>query len=351
MIKYTFLIIYIITIIFGISNNKVSKKIWLLAFAFMTILFSYRNYLEGDTEVYHILYDTLKSTPPKNITINYGMNYAFIWLMWLFAHINISFEFFRIIIFTVSMFLMLNTVTKITEKISLFLCMYFLFPFGYDIDQIRQLLSLAIVIFAFRYIIFEEKHFIKYSVLVLLASLIHMSSIVFYIYLLIYIKKDKLYKYILIFGSIIYWINIIFHFNWIGYIYKIFRIDKLLSYTNEISQYRMGILLGLFEFLFFSFFIWQSYIFYKNEEKDVNYNIMRLSCLSGAFLPFIAFSLSFERIIRPMILLNYCVFCDGIFKKKQQFKPLLVVGIMVVIALRCSISMYYLTKIFDNCTF
>ena len=349
----------------GLFNLK-GRTIYALAVVFvMTMLFAFRLPEESDTEAYYSLYELLQNREPGQLVLTYGVDRFFLAILRFFAKTGLSFEGFRAILFLLSMGLILSTVRKLTGNLSLFLCIYFIFPFGYDIDQIRQLLATAIIVFGLRYLLFTKKSVPKYVLCVAAAALAHMSAAVYIVYLLIYIKKDILYAVCAAAGAVLFWASMLTNWDWIGSIGRLTGIEKITWYSRSISTYKMSLLFGLFEFLFAYAFLALSQLLYVQrgrrvtldnfdeqyfEPDETERNIRKLCCISMIAMPFIAYSLTFERLLRPMIIIYYGLICGRVYEKTTANRILMSLALLVILALRTSISLPYLTKIFTNCT-
>lgn len=359
------MILLLAGLIIGLFNTWGKRYYAIVVLLVMTLLFSFRIPQESDTEAYFSLFESLKTLSPNQLLVSYGVDYAFLVLMRCAAILGLPFEAFRAALFLVSMLLMVSTIRKLTDNYALFFCVYFVFPFGYDIDQIRQLFATAIVVYALRFLMFSDRNIIKYIICILLASFFHLSAIVFMLYLLIGVRNDKLYIVCSIGGAVLFWISLLTSWDWVGILGRFLRIDKIYRYSRSMTEYKMGPLFGCFEFLFaYSFLFIIELLYLQRNQKlitlenvedyftgiEVETSIKKLCCISMVAMPFIAYSLTFERILRPMIIVSYALICGRIQKRTTTNKAIIVTILAVMLCLRSSITFLYTSKIFTNCT-
>ena len=321
----------------------------------MGVLFSFRSIYEHDTEAYNYVYNMAKQTSPNNIPDTYGITKGFIYLMSAFARLGFSFSHFRLILYTISMALIFLTIKKIEGNLLLILCLYAFFPFGYDIDQIRQLLVTSIVIFAFQFIMKEEVKTLdiaKYLILIGIACIFHSSAPFYFLFLLILVKRTDFFYLLVSLCSFFFFGFMIFRADLLGFLGEVLNIEKLVHYSETLSDYTMNPILSIFEFVFVCYFIWNSnYCKQVNADNSILADkIWRYSCVSSIALPTLAYSLMFERLLRPMIWLNYALMIQTIKNEEldKDVKATTIVAFIVVIALRSSISLNYVFKIFEN---
>lgn len=119
--------------------------------------------------------------------IDYHMEWAYRLLCQLFYNLGFSFVQFRIFFMSIVLFLTSNSIWKYAKNPVLILILYFIYPFFVQCVQIRNAMAISLIIYALRFL--NKKYgVIKYIAFVLIASLFHVSAIV---YLLLALKKDN----------------------------------------------------------------------------------------------------------------------------------------------------------------
>jgi len=322
----------------------------ILLIASAALLYAFRNVMEADTIVYYTVYESFTNSFETVPTSFYGIDMGFILFMKLFATLGIPFEIFRLIVFLLSCTLIISTVKIITKNYALVFCLYLYFPFCYDSDQIRQFFAYSIVIFGLRYLFEDKRSVLKYLICIFVSSMIHITSVVFLIYLLALLPIQK-YMKPLFKGLALICIFIVFGGgNLIGFVSRFISNSKLSLYSFESTEYRMNIYLQIFEIIFFVLFVYLDNKILKNYEEDNNLRI--LNCilnLSIVFLPFILISLSFERLMRPFIILTYCVATIRYMDSSRKNKGLPIFIIVMLVIIRMTVSFSYILDLFNDC--
>lgn len=108
----------------------------------------------------------------------------------IFLRIGASFEFFKICINAFYIFSIYRLVSKYSAKPGLSIITFVVIgSYGFSFTGLRQTLALAVLMYSYKYLI--EKSFIKFSLLVLLATTFHSSAIIFIIaYFAYHMKKS-----------------------------------------------------------------------------------------------------------------------------------------------------------------
>lgn len=346
-LQYLILAIYFITLLKSVTKHK-NKVLDVLLLISATLLFSFRNLYEDDTYAYNNVYEDMLANNSYSGNI-YGIDSGFIFLMKILSRFGVSFYIFRMLLFLISCILIFISVKCITVNYDIVFCLYLYFPFCYDRIQIRQFFSYAIVIFAMKYIVVEEKKAIKYIICVIAASLIHSTAIVYLLYLFALLPDQKYIKYLIKIVSGLCVVCVLGGANLIGAFSNIINNEKFTRYGFGESDYRMNVYLQIFEIVMFGAFL---YLDNKilNKKDDEKYKILSsILNLSMFFLPFVLVSLSFERLMRPFIILTYGVVAKEYEDKKNKnyWIPLILVIFFMII--RMSVSFGYIIDLFSDC--
>ncbi|GKU31642.1 EpsG family protein [Clostridium folliculivorans] len=159
---------------------------FIIIFIIMWILFAF-NTGNADYDVYKMSYDSMSS-----FFNDVGYNS----LALVFSYFGVSYQMFLAFFSLIGLLLIANTVFEFSQQPTKVFFLYCIFPFFFDIVQIRNFMAMAIVIYAIRYLIkFNNKNFIKYCLCILIASSFHTVALVYLIFLFVYIKDiKKLFK-------------------------------------------------------------------------------------------------------------------------------------------------------------
>lgn len=185
--------IYALLIGIGVINKK-SKGLFYIIQAFMIFLFIGGNTNNNDRIYYSMNYNNI-----ANNLKAWDFEFGYQLLNYISIKLGLSYENFLFIIITISLILISITIKSFTSNISYVISLYFLYPFIWDTVQIRNFLAMAIVTFALRYIICNNKNYIKFSIFIFIASTVHVSSLFYLSLLLVRIKSvRRLFTYCII---------------------------------------------------------------------------------------------------------------------------------------------------------
>ena len=335
--------------------KKTSKIVCVILVAMVGIIFSFRLIEEADNIAYHEVYLSLANNTPSSISYTAGIDYGFRVLMHIFSKIGISYSFFRLILFWFSLLLISFSVRKITPYYLPVVCLYLIFPFSYDIDQIRQFFCTSIIVFGLsRLLLYPNKWkgIIQYLIVLVVAFFFHQSALFYIVFVFSRIKNRKFYIVVFLFSIIAFLLSFMFGVDMVAKIAATLGISKVVYYVGMLSNYHMNPLLSLFELLLMVVFVWVAWTCHKVTRGDSKMEfIWKISCLSSLILPALTFSLMFERLLRPMIILVYCAFSHCFILKKYYGKYLVFFVLLITLGLRLSFSFEYIIKMFSNFTF
>lgn len=161
------------------NNIKLVDKYFLILFFFMAWILYGGNQWNGDRDAYELYY-IRDSIVPWGVEILYGY-------MNIFSYkLGLSFQTFQIIISFLTIFLVCAYLNKVYQYPSAAFLLYFLLMFPLDYVLMRTGFSYAIVLNAL-FFLFKGKRAI-YFFLVIIATMIHQSAVLFLIFLLV--KRD-----------------------------------------------------------------------------------------------------------------------------------------------------------------
>ena len=151
---------------------------WIL-FAFNTDNADYQNYANAF----------------KNVGYGLENNYfetGFLFLTRLAILVGLNYPAFLAMIATISLLLVASSVFYLTNNRSFVWLLYTIYPFVFDVVQYRNFLAFSIVFFALRFLVDEnKKSLLKFVLLVIIATTIHSSSIIYFAFLLVKVKSNK----------------------------------------------------------------------------------------------------------------------------------------------------------------
>lgn len=170
-----------ITIIAFIRKNS---NIVYCALMLLLILLMAGNIYNGDMHLYIFNYENILEPSYKG-----GFEFGYQLLAKISANLGLNYNQFLLVISILGLGLISSTIKLFTNRISYVLGLYFIYPFIWDVVQIRNFLAMSIIIYGIRYLISENKNYYKYILCVLLASTVHVSSL-FYLFLILVKIKD-----------------------------------------------------------------------------------------------------------------------------------------------------------------
>lgn len=150
---------------------------------------------------------------------------------------GLTFFQFRLILMTVMLFLLCDSIKKYARFPVFITILYMVYPFLLQSVQIRNALSASIVIYALRYLDESKKNY-KYIILVFLAASIHKISLI-YLFLVLVRKKDlsSIFKisgllFVLLYLAIVFFKNKI-----LSFLYLFLKDERIYFYANLNEQH------------------------------------------------------------------------------------------------------------------
>ena len=177
-----YIIILTINLISVFLNLK-SKFVTVISLLFLYIMM-WGNTYNGDYNAYKLLYDGVELYPIEP---------GFKLIIYISNKVGLSYQSFLMVIGVVSIILIGRTVRRYAENYSIIFAFYLMSSFVMDTIIIRNTLAMAVVIFALPY--FAQGKKMKYFLCIILATLIHVSMLIFLVPLIIgRIKSIKITK-------------------------------------------------------------------------------------------------------------------------------------------------------------
>ncbi|UQZ33123.1 hypothetical protein C2I18_05855 [Paenibacillus sp. PK3_47] len=324
----------LITVVFKKKSRLFAILLFVLMFILMTAT-NNSNGENGDYRAYSNLYNHFLNGGTLANIAGYQTDFGYMTLLYWVSKLNITYNAFLVLISIISFFLIRSTVKKITNNYNAVLVFYTIFPFFYDAIQFRFFFAYSIIVFALRYLLFENnKDYKKYFILVLFASLFHLTALFYFVYFLVFLNFKTLLKALGILSFIITLYLFISNISIVNIINNIISYDKIEQYSVGNIGYDLNPLTSfaiIFFMIFFVFII--TYINKKNESHTTNY-LLLLNIINLLILPFLLVSLDFERFIRPVLFINYAVISKEVFNLNSRARAVLLFSLLTILFLR-----------------
>lgn len=195
MIYYVIFILLGTLFLFDIVSKKKFKLLWYFYFVvtcIFLIFFAGLRYNIGIDYVSHErIYESIQSGLLENFS-NTNQEKGYFILNKIFNDFNVMLFFIALVTLTIKFKVIKNNSIYIFLTLFLYYCLFFV---RYDMGLVTQGIATAIIMYSYNYII-EEKPF-KFIFLVLMASLFHISAIIFMPFYWV-LKKDYTVKFIVI---------------------------------------------------------------------------------------------------------------------------------------------------------
>lgn len=319
--------------------KKNAKFIAFILVMFMWILF-WSNTTNPDYHNYLRHYTSMQAG--SQIFDGSGNEFGYRALMKIAIHLRFSFETFLLIVVALSFALIHSTVKRYSGNYNYVYCLYFIFPFFLDVVQVRNFIAMSIFIYSVKYLIDDSiKSKVKYVFLILTASTIHYTAILYLPMLLIKTnKKNYLIRGIVLF-SLISSLIILGNNKQIPYIDHIVRLifdsDKVLSWTGKTTNYGFILFWAMQTMSFFVAFnakyLIKDYINNNDNNSFTENQIMSeknkilfvnlvywINLLAFIYFPFYLLASTFTRLMRNILMLNYisCSIVHGRLKRGNK---------------------------------
>lgn len=316
--------IYIISIcivLLGLCKRK-SNTIYVIMLLWMWILFAF-NYNNADYIMYQQFYNGDPLATMKNTEILFKISCE------IAANIGLEYKTFIMIYSILPIIIIGKSIKKYTNNTNFVLGCYFIFPFLIDVVQIRHFMAMAIITYAFQFLLTDnKKDIIKYILLNVVAIGFHSSAIVYLLFILAKKVNNRRIKIGVIICVVI--LSIVIQTNLLPNI-----LEKFLP-TNKVEIYfisdrwrpeikisiRYMIIqttITVFMFIIYNYWKKHSLNMDKDEEWNKRNNIItyvyKINIILMIILPLYLYSTQLVRIIRGILLLNYIAVGNVLEKK------------------------------------
>lgn len=324
----------------NVDNRTMIKKInigFILCFLLMLILYGCNT---GNAD-----YNAYKSAFDQNANISNDIGYNF--LVSVFDYLGLSYHVFLFFISLSGALLISSTIIKFSLQPIKVLVLYMIFPFFFDIVQIRNFMAFSIVIFALRYLsTYSKRNLIKYCLCILLAFSFHMVSFIYLAFLLVYIKNIKtIYRISIITavsGSVLFLESYkLIRTNFIGEALKKIN-PKILYYLyNHLEERtRLLFIIYILSLCLITYIIYKYFWKHKNDRNSIEIEnivfLTKICIVSLIFIIFVILDPTLFRIYRNVILCYYMLSTYITYDKKTKLNiiPMLInlsiIGIAVL---------------------
>lgn len=324
-----FILIIGFLFVLNILNAFKEREYKLIPFIFLIFLFLTFAYASSDISDYPV-YEIYYNTPDFTIEPGFSL------LEKLSNNLGFTFEQFRILIAATGFFILFLAVKRITKRYSYFLSIYFLFPFFFDVIQIRNFLMMVCVFYGATFLIRGSWKDVFYSVIwILIAGSIHLLGYLFLIGVLLWMINKRYDKSINIIIVAIIVLSILLVIpemrESISSIATQFadsstgRLSHLLKYSSISVRY--GFVIGWIRVLSsFLLVYWVRTVIFqkmKGAAGEVNTLVKKINMLysfvsvSLIALPLLLIDADFERIFRDVF---FMVICAGSLVRLRDFK-------------------------------
>lgn len=161
--------IYFITILLIVLSFKYRKsnKLFTMLLIWLWVLYAFSSQ-NADYEMYKNLYKEYGTQP-----IQFGAYFLFNLSCKLFYNLHISYHGFLAIYSAIGLAIIGYTINKYCKEKNPALAMYMIFPFVFDVIQLKNFMAMAIIIFAIHYIIdANEENQIKNYIMYLILNIV-----------------------------------------------------------------------------------------------------------------------------------------------------------------------------------
>ena len=163
-------IIILMYIVEVIGKKKIRKFLPIITIIFLMCLMG-ANTNNPDT----IIYENIYNRPSFFIKdIGFGT------IVWLFKMFQIPYKYLKMCVSIVGLLLINETIKKYVKDSKLYYLLYFIYPFAYDVVQVRNFLAMSIFIYAIPSLLENSKKAkIKYIFLILLSASMQKTALVY----------------------------------------------------------------------------------------------------------------------------------------------------------------------------
>lgn len=345
MTIFIYLFTIIVNLLIGFKlKQRTNFIVFYMSLVFVVMLITgYRNTSGFSNDL--INYEMEFNNFMLGFTSNYETGYVF--LMNIGSYFTDDFYEFKGLVSVILLILLFNSIKRYAPNPHLVISFFSIYLIILSAEQFRYFIAFTVFFLGLIQLIFSEKKYkkAKFLIFTLLASTMHSSFLIYLLFIIIDLNNRKIKKEIFI-GAIAIVFSIIVFIN--GN-----QIPGIDSFVKRFESEKFGIYLGQstnFGFLYIVFLqfinIWLSYGMYKFYMKKGNYKnkkiinlIFKINILSILFFPLIMTQITFYRLIRNILIINYFGF--SMFLSNSQMSRLNKLIFLICILLSIVMWMYF----------
>lgn len=283
--------------------------------AFVLLLFAWILFWGNTLNPDYLLYKEIYCSNANYITNNLEIGYILI--IKIFNFLGFNYQIFLLIISLFGFILINNTIKRYCINYNYIYLLYFIFPYFFDIIQIRNFLIMALFVYSTKYLVDGKlKSKVKYCIIIIFASTIHISAIAFLPMMMISVKKNNNLVRLIVLFSFMFSILILLNNKEIPFINEIntlIGIKKISLYTGTKTNYGF-ILFWLLQTMSY-IMVYISYKLFKKYNIDMAkvlerkfiYIVYWINTLAFIYFPIYIINSNFTRLMRNILLLNYII--------------------------------------------
>ena len=351
--------IYILIVVLSLFGSILNRKNLLFEFLILVgiIFLMGRGANTLDIVNYKLAYE-------RSPNISFGMTYekGYLLIQKICNFVNLNYIQFRVLFTIISWFLIRKSIGRFTDKPHFIYLFYLLFAIFIDTVQIRNFIAFALVFAGITHLFLPDKNNkSKFVVIILLATTIHISSVIYLIFGLINVKNKKDLIKFLVFFTILFCVAIFMGGN------KVPIVEEILSLINEgrLDAYigattKLGFLYAFF-LHFFSIVLLYYARKISQDVRSMSVNnsstseiemrrlvidaIYWINIVAILFFPLYMMNLQFIRLTRNLLILNLVAY--SLIQKPliHQSPKLVLFNFLVFIN---ALSWYYFTFIIQD---
>lgn len=326
------------------------KVIFPLAMIFLWLLMS-GNTTSPDRYTYIYTYNRF-----THIDMNGSMEIGYQLFMYMAKKMGLNFQGFLAIYFAIALLIFYAAIKSLAKNNLLVLGLYILYPMILDSDQIRSFMGACIVLLGLTYIIKEKAYSVWiYGGLCICAGLFQQSCFIYLIYMFVLFSEQLIRNIAIVvicflaFGRK--------YIVWLTSKFTVFNLARVMGYLNNSEAKENWIIYAVFYvfIILFSNYVSRKYI--NEQDNGVNYDkfFRKINWLSLSFVFLLTLSPHFERLLRPVLILDYIELTNRINRKIKSWHELYIISILLFITIArftiyCIGAGYdsYIIPIFEN---
>lgn len=307
-----------------------SAIIFITLFLTAWIIFGFNTY-NADYSAYEAVY--------YNSSLNVDYEIGYIIFSQIVSALGINFQGFRVLYGLIALVILFKSLYDYAGNMGV-LAAYLLYPFLFDVTQVRIFMAEAIVIFSIRFLKEKNKKNVRnFIICIVIAMTFHTTAIVYFALALAYIKDTKkvlriscivvAFLLVINFGAnqLLYVLISALSFlgtNWVN------GLGYITFWSNLRTQMLLYLAIGIMICLV-DYFKDKLCETYKLEKNSIL--LRKVLYVSMMYIPLIGFGPSFGRMFRCMLPVLYCTMAQGKIVRGWKLNVLNFACLLVAVAL------------------